>query len=196
MITRNDFFHLLVLLGDTGRADIEWANRCKAPADPEEFALEVIFVICNSGMKHTVARNIYIACRAALLAGRSASTCFGHKGKAGAMDDIWAKRRKYFDAFMAAKTDEERLAICAALPWIGGITKYHVAKNFGAQVAKPDVHLQRLSAREDCTAQQLCERLALQTGYRVAAVDTILWRACALGIIDSTTGAIHKEKAA
>ena len=76
------------------------------------------------------------------------------------------------------------------LPWIGGITKYHLAKNLGIDCAKPDVHLQRLADREGVTAHVLCERLAKATGYRIATVDLVLWRACATGLIDSRTGTV------
>ena len=88
--------------------------------------------------------------------------------------------------------DQALLDFCDSLPWIGGITKYHLAKNFGAQVAKPDVHLVRLAEREGCAPQQLCERLAAATGWRVITVDTLLWRACANGFIDSRTGEIKE----
>jgi hypothetical protein len=60
-----------------------------------------------------------------------------------------------------------------------------LAKDFGLQVAKPDVHLARLAARENASVERLCSRLSKQSGFGVAAVDTILWRACATGILDS-----------
>lgn len=66
-----------------------------------------------------------------------------------------------------------------------------MAKNFGAQVAKPDVHLQRLADREGVTAQELCERLAAETGWKVSTVDTLLWRAAATGHINSRTGELR-----
>ena len=108
--------------------------------------------------------------------------------KARAIDDIWARREEYFAGFLAAA---DPLEYCASIPWVGPITKYHLAKNFGAQVAKPDVHLQRLAALEDTTPQALCERLAQESGFKVATVDVLLWRACAVGIIDSRTGQVH-----
>lgn len=77
------------------------------------------------------------------------------------------------------------IAFYATLPWIGSVTKFHLAKNLGADVAKPDVHLVRLAVSNRETAQGLCERLAKETGYRAATIDLILWRACADGIIHS-----------
>lgn len=162
--------------------DIEWSEGINPPTDPDEFAREAIFVICNSGMRYTVAQGIFERVMAALERGASASSAFGHVGKCGAIDGIWRDRERLLSEYLAA---EDKLAFCESLPWIGGITKYHLAKNFGADVAKPDVHLQRLADVEGCTAQELCDRLAAGTGYRAATVDVVLWRACAIGVIKS-----------
>lgn len=187
MITIDLFNAIVCDLRRAGFADddIEWSENCGPPKDPEDFASEAIFVICNSGMKNTVARMIFDRIMPSVTAGRSAAEGFGHKGKVAGIDYIWRERRRLFDAFMAA---EDKVEFCGSLPWIGGITKYHLAKNFGAQVAKPDVHLQRLANREGVSCQALCERLAGVSGFKVATVDLLLWRACAEGILDSTTG--------
>jgi hypothetical protein len=179
------FVSVLDALGEQGRDDVAWSESIKEPVDADDFALEAIFVICNSGMKNTVARGIYTRVVKQIYAGAPVREVFKHDGKVKAIESIWFDRRPLYAKFLAAT---DKLAFCESLPFIGGITKYHLAKNFGAQVAKPDVHLQRLADREGVTAQHLCERLAAETGYRVATVDTILWRACANGIINSRTG--------
>ena len=66
----------------------------------------------------------------------------------------------------------------------------HLAKNCGLNLAKPDRHLEKLAARAGVTTQALCDRLAAETGYRAATIDTILWRACATGALNPDTGAI------
>jgi hypothetical protein len=180
----NRILNVLDKLG-VAQKDIDWAEHCKAPVSAEEFASETIFVICNSGMKNTVARRIYERVMCALHEGRSATTAFGHEGKAMAIDHIWISRSHLFHEYLNAA---DKVAYCETLPFIGAITKFHLAKNFGVQVAKPDVHLQRLADHENTTAQALCEQLAYETGYRVATVDTLLWRACATGILDSRSG--------
>lgn len=187
MISKADFQRLIHLLGEEADDDITWAESITEPEDAEDFALEVIFVICNSGMKNTIARQIYDRVATALKEGRSASEKFGHKGKAQAIDRIWRDRAEYFRGFQRSL---DKLTYCGNLPWIGNITKYHVAKNFGVDVAKPDVHLARLAEIHQTTPQALCEALARETGYRVATVDTIIWRACANGILNSRTGEI------
>lgn len=176
------FAELVAAVSDAGYDDAAWSESAGPPISAEEFAAEAIFVICNSGMRFTVARDIFDRVMRAVRAGSSASTAFGHPGKAAAIDDIWARRNELYAGYLAAP---DKLAFCAALPWVGEITKYHLAKNFGADVAKPDVHLQRLAERAGCTPQEYCERIAALTGYRVATVDVVLWRACAIGVIDS-----------
>lgn len=190
MITPTDFARIEAALERAGfaRDDISWSENCGPPTDPEDFASEAIFVICNSGMKNTVARMIFDRIMPLVRSGKTAGGGFGHKGKVAAIDGIWRDRQAWFDGFMAA---ENKVEFCQTIPWVGGITKYHLAKNFGAQVAKPDVHLQRLADRENTSSQALCERLAGVSGYKVATIDLLLWRACATGIIDSRTGAIH-----
>lgn len=187
MIARKEFERVVAALGTVGQADIHWAESIVAPTDPDAFASEIIFVICNSGMKNTVARKIYGMITKALSAGESASTVFGHVGKSAAIDRVWRERGQLFTEYRDAG---DKIEFLAKLPWIGNITKWHLAKNFGVDVAKPDVHLQRLADHHGTTPQSLCEALAKETGYRVATIDTVLWRACANGVINSKTGEI------
>jgi hypothetical protein len=188
VITAADFAKIRAALGQQAEDDIVWAMGTRAPEGAVEFAEEVIFVICNSGMRYTVARGIYDRCMVALWAGRPVREVFGHPGKAAAIERIWAERTELLAAYYRA---DDKLAYLESLPWIGGITKYHLAKNFGLPYAKPDVHLQRLADHEGSTAQALCERLAGETQLTVSAVDTVLWRACAVGVINSKTGEVH-----
>lgn len=181
------FFFLLDALGHQGTEDLQWAQGIQPPRTDEDFAREVIFVICNSGMRATVALGIFQRCMGALERGDHIQTAFRHPGKSAAIATVWSQRSKLFEEYEQAT---DKLAFLRSLPWIGDITKYHLAKNFGLQFAKPDVHLQRLASRDGSTPQALCERLASDTGLKIATVDTILWRACACGVLDSRTGAI------
>lgn len=181
-LTADDVRRIVADLGDVARDDIEWSENVTAPDNADDFAREAIWVICCSGMKFDVARLIEGRVTKALEVGAPVRAVFGHDGKAAAMETIWRDREKLFTAFQAT---EDKLAFCESLPWIGGITKYHLAKNYGVDCAKPDVHLQRLANREGVTAHELCARLAAETGYRIATVDLILWRACATGLINS-----------
>jgi hypothetical protein len=165
--------------------DVAWAEAIEPPTDPDAFARETIFVIANSGMRHTVARGIFERVMKSLDRGGSAHDAFGHRGKAAAMDRIWAERDAMLAGFHAAA---DRLAYCETIPWIGGITKYHLAKNFGVDVVKPDVHLVRLANAFATSPDALCGHVAAATGWRLATVDTLLWRACATGVLCGRSG--------
>lgn len=63
------------------------------------------------------------------------------------------------------------------LPFIGPVTCWHLAKNLGFQVAKPDRHLVRLcSALGFLDVQELCRSVAEAVGETVQVVDITLWR--------------------
>lgn len=172
-------------------SDIQWSENAGPPVDAEHFASEAIFVICNSGMQNDIARAIFQRVIKALAEGRPSFDAFKHPGKTKAIDQIWAKRQSYFERYMAAS---DKVRFCESLPFIGAITKFHLAKNFGADVAKPDVHLQRLAGVYGTTAQALCEDLARQSGFKARTVDLLLWRACANGIINSRDGAVIQKE--
>ena len=161
---------------------IAWSESIQAPSSAEAFAREAIYVICNSGMKNTVAAPIAARCIAALEAWLSATTVYGHPGKSAAIDVIWQQRNALFERYTR---EYGKLEVLSELPWIGPVTVHHLAKNLGADTAKPDVHLERLARRDRTTTHKLCGRLSRETGYRVATVDTVLWRACADGILCS-----------
>lgn len=183
MITLKRFRRIEALLRAAGYGSIiDWSEGIAAPADADAFADQAIYVICNSGMSNVVAFGIYERCMTALRAGQSAASVFGHPGKRVAIDAIWADRHRLFEGYERSPAPLDYLR---SLPWIGPVTAYHLAKNLGADVAKPDVHLERLAAREGTSTEKLCRRLARQTGYRVATIDTVLWRACADGLLDS-----------
>ena len=161
---------------------IEWSENIAPPADAESFAFEAIYVVINGGMRVTVAEIIFRRCMVALEASQSVSTVFGHPGKAAAIDTLWNGRKQFYSEYLQA---DDQLAFLAALPWIGPVTVDQLAKNLGHDRAKADVHLERLARRDRTTTAKLCRRLAVATGYRVATIDTILWRACESGLLNS-----------
>lgn len=157
--------------------EIEWAQSIQPVSNDLDFWTEYAWVVLNSGMKNQIAQKIWNKVRPAVLGGKSASSVFGHKGKAMAIDGVYAKRAQWFNEYLKA---EDKLAFLEAMPWIGGITKYHLAKNYGMDCAKPDRHLVRISSTEGTFA--LCSRLAQATGDRIGTVDLVIWRAANLGL--------------
>jgi len=163
--------------------DIDWAQTVKAPATPADFAREVIWVILCSGMKEQVARIIQSRVWATITAGNPVKgNVLGKSGKAVAIDTIWRDRYELFVAFQMAS---DKVEFAHSLPWVGNVTKWHVAKNLGVDCAKPDIHLERVASHYQTTPEALCADLAAASGDRIATVDVVIWRACNLGIVNS-----------
>lgn len=161
--------------------DVAWAETVRAPLTASAFADEYIWVVLNSGMKNTVACTIADRVYPTIQAGGSARDVFRHPGKAAAIDHVWMLRHCFFARFQMVKADPTAIvAFCRTLPWIGAITCWHLAKNYGADVAKPDRWLVRVAERSGETVDGLCRRLSADTGDRIGTVDLVIWRSCTL----------------
>ncbi len=186
MLDKNLYERVRVRLDELGFGDdYTWSQGLRAPETPHDMAGEYAWVVINSGMKNTVARGIMDRVRPLLVAGQPIATAFGHRGKVAAIESFWRLRLIHYQAFFIANATgpSSVLTWCESLPWIGKITKYHLAKNLGVDVAKPDRWLERLADAEGTSVAALCERLAYETGDRVATVDVVLWRACAIRLL-------------
>jgi hypothetical protein len=161
-------------------AEYLWAQNIKACPSAYDFWCEFAWVVLNAGMKEQVARGIWQRVRPHVEDGGSAHDKFGHKGKASAIDRGWAEKWSWFDVHRRLTTPAAQMAFLVELPWIGDITKFHLAKNLGVDCAKPDRHLARIAGTEG--THEMCERLARVTGDRIATVDVVIWRAANLGL--------------
>lgn len=132
-------------------------------------------------MKAQIARKIYDRLIYSLELGNEITPeKFGHVGKRGAINEIWFERDDWFSLYNGAK---DKLEFLERLPWIGPITKYHLAKNFGLDYCKPDRWLVRIATSYETTPEELCGRLAKETGDRIGTVDYVIWRAANLGLV-------------
>lgn len=162
--------------------DIRWCETVGPPETAEKFLVEYFWVILNSGMREQVARSIWRRVQQAIRQHEPISSVFRHAGKAKAIQDALAQKQAIFQGFLDAK---DKLAYLESLPWIGVITKFHLAKNCGLDVCKPDRHLVRLAARYHTTPEEMCRSLAEQSGDRICTVDYVIWRAANLRIIST-----------
>lgn len=158
--------------------EIEWAETIQPVSDPMVFWCEFSWVVLNSGMKNAIARIIWEKVKPAVLSGHSASSVFGHKGKAKAIDYVYQHRERLLSEYL---NSDDKMSFLRALPWIGTITCWHLAKNYGHDVAKPDRHLVRIAGDEGVHA--LCKRLSDESGDRIATVDYVIWRAANQGLL-------------
>lgn len=62
-------------------------------------------------------------------------------------------------------------------PYIGNITYFHLAKNIGIPLAKPDRHLTRIATSLNfIDVQTFCSYVSRKTGDSIPVVDIVLWR--------------------
>lgn len=160
--------------------DVTWAEGVGECPDAESFSREHAFVVCNSGMRAQVASRIFRRVWQAVVEGSPITDdIFRNKRKREAIQYVYDNRERLFREYLAA---EDKLAFLETLPYIGGIIKYHLAKNFGYDCAKPDRHLVRIAGSHGTTAEELCGRLSRATGDRIGTVDVVIWRAANLGL--------------
>lgn len=160
--------------------EITWAENIKCRHSSDFFA-EYVWVVCSSGMKNQIAQKIYKRVMAAIIDRVPINTVFKHSGKVKAINQVLNNLNELYLEYLM---DNDKLTwLEARLPYIGNITKYHLAKNLGIDIAKPDRHLVRIANSYGMTVQGLCEKLAKETGSKVAVVDQVLWRAANLGFI-------------
>lgn len=156
----------------------------------EDLFQQFVYVVLNSGMKNQVAEKIYARLMSDLrnvaLANIAASDhiigcCVGHPLKRMAIREAFVRYNHWFEELKNAESVEEKLSFLESLPHIGPVTKYHLARNLGIDVAKPDRHLSRIAKFFGCdNVQEMCSQLSEQTGDRVGVVDVVLWRATVL----------------
>jgi len=131
-------------------------------------------------MKNQIAQKIWDKIRAAWSNGKSTSSAFNHKGKVAAIDHIMNCSIRLFEEY---KNSENKVEYLKSLPWIGDITCWHLAKNLGLNVVKPDRWLVRVANAYNMTPDGLCDEISKITGETKHTVDLIIWRGCNLGLI-------------
>lgn len=158
--------------------EIDWQTNL-LPCDNEcTFANEAIWVILNSGMKEQIARSIWNSIKSAWANGLPTSFAFKHAGKVNAIDYIKQNGTELFNKYTQSS---HKLEYLQTIPFIGPITKYHLAKNLGHDVVKPDRHLVRIAKTYNTNCEDMCEKLSKETGDKVSVVDIVIWRSANLG---------------
>jgi len=179
--------------------EIDWQRKVTIEGlTVPEIIGDIMFVILNSGMKATVARKLNDELRL-VFAGfanpavlwelrdglrLTALRVLNHPGK---IDAVFYAIRWFvehdLDEFKG-RLKAEGVDFLQTFPFIGKITRYHLGKNLGLDVCKPDRWLVRVAERFDTTPEILCEYLSEQTGDRIPVVDIVLWRYCEMGALD------------
>jgi len=171
---------------------LDWSSRLVGPpASPEAMAREVIWIILCAGRSAQAARTIERRVLDAIRNGTPVVQAFGYKAKAEAIERAWRERGEDFASLGAALADGMPGSLidwCGSIPFVGDDTKFQLARNFGADLCKPDIWLCRLAGIPDRprrsikvrfpACMDLCRHLSQGSGDRIGTVDAMLWLAC------------------
>ena len=156
--------------------EIEYVQKLQPfPCYVDLFLHQYIFVVLSAGMKNQVVEKIM---QKMVASGKYDPSVIGHPGKRAAIELAFKEHRQWYGQLSRSP---DKLAYLETLPWIGPITKYHLARNIGIDVAKPDRHLVRIAERfgygsGHSDVQRMCGFISKQTGEKIGVVDVILWR--------------------
>lgn len=181
-----------LVLGRGFGAELDWQESVQEKNFSETDLLrEGAWVILSSGMNERVVRSKFSAmsrvflrwCSAEkivinrLLCKRGALAVFRHERKIKAIIDL--ADRVHVHGFEAVKgwIIEDGTSYLQSFAYIGPVTCFHLAKNLGISVAKPDRHLSRIASVSGfCSAHDMCLELSDLTGDPISVVDLVLWR--------------------
>ena len=176
-----------------GYADeLDWQLEVDLKNNTEsDFLREAAWVVLSSGMRESIVRSKFADISSAFLnfessekiieqveqCKKNAYKCFKHTGKINAIVSIVF--RVFFDGYDSIQKSVGFYGVdfLKSLDYIGPATSFHLAKNIGVNVAKPDRHLCRVADIAGFqTVDDLCNEISFVTGDTVAIVDLVIWR--------------------
>lgn len=172
--------------------EIKWQNDLRFDEIEEsDFLREGAWVILCSGMKESIIRKYFDEISICFFEWESAEkiveaknfcyeyalNIFNNPRKISAIIDMAARVLDIGFEELKKSLHHSPLEMLQTFQFIGPVSSYHLAKNIGLPIAKPDRHLVRLSTSlgyDDVNT--FCSTISRKTGDAVAVVDIVLWR--------------------
>lgn len=177
-----------VIAAGYGR-EIEWQANVRFEDLTEQlFLSELAWVVLCSGMRVAVVRQKFPAIKEAfhgfaaaeLIDGKSVETAlryFNNRQKMEAIKKAAYMVSAYGWPQIKEAIEKDPIGTLRRFPYIGPVIVYHLAKNIGVQVAKPDRHLVRIADHYGYSdVQKFCEDVSKKSGDPVPVVDIVYWR--------------------
>lgn len=174
------------------KEEIEWQDKLSSDSINESsFLKETAWVILSSGMKELIVRKLFFDisnCFYNWVSSKriikyeekclsDALKIFNNKPKLSAI--IEAAKRINNIGFKNIKKmiNSDPINKLQEFSFIGPVTAYHLAKNIGLNIAKPDRHLVRLSNQAGFSdVQSFCTEISSLTGDKISVIDIVFWR--------------------
>ncbi|MEQ8992578.1 MAG: hypothetical protein RLO46_12205 [Pseudomonadales bacterium] len=172
--------------------EIDWqAERRLDRIGESEFLRESAWTVLSAGFREVIVRRLFVPFCEAFLGMESAAVIKANRGRcrrdalkvfnndrkvtaildiASIVDDMGFER-------IRRRIERDDVRFLQTLPYIGSVTAFHLAKNLGLPVVKPDRHLQRIAdAAGFGSPLELCQLISNHLGEPVQVVDVVLWR--------------------
>lgn len=179
------------------KSDWEWLETVKSiNIDYQTFMLEYAFVVLNSGFRAQTVAKIWPQFKACFYGFNryilpevwrvdDALETFGNVKKVGAIENTGKKFQpigKFEEWWSEIWHDKDKALVAfEKLPFIGPITKYHLARNLGIDCYKPDRWIIRVAQKVQMEPDVMFEHLSHILGDSTGIIDMVLWRACEQG---------------
>jgi hypothetical protein len=173
-------------------SEIDWQDSLSIEDITEtDFLREGAWVILSSGMRESVIRSKFPAFSEAfyhwdsamlILSNRArcrknALSVFRHTRKIEAVISMAEQVGQSGFEFVLNRLRDDDVAYLQTFSYLGPATSYHLAKNIGLDVVKPDRHLVRVTKASGFkTPSDLCQTIADAVGEKLAVVDLVIWR--------------------
>lgn len=172
--------------------EIDWQSNIDFnEVDERTFLGEFAWVVLSSGMRERVVRNLFGEISRCFYDWISAKIIVEHKNEClrealryfnnkPKMNAIVEAASKIIDVGFDKFKDyisRDPIKRLQELSYIGPVTVFHLAKNIGLNVAKPDRHLVRIANLEGYADVQIfCHDIAEMSGDSIPVVDIVYWR--------------------
>ena len=172
--------------------EIDWQMSIKwSSIDEQTFLGEISWVILASGMNDKVVRKIFPQIKEIMFdfksgkrITRNRKQCYSkainvinHPGKINAI--IFAAEYINTNSFEYLKTQiqEQHIPFIQTFPYMGKATAFHLAKNLGLDVAKPDRHLMKIAdVLGFSDTNELCSKISQVIQEKRSLIDLVIWR--------------------
>jgi hypothetical protein len=172
--------------------EIEWQYEVNiSQINEKSFLEEYAWVVLNTGMSEKIIRKIYPYISSSFFHWSSVKKIVKHcdSCKNNALKFFNNKKKieaiietskfiydKNFNIFLEEIKNND-IDYLRRLPYIGPITSFHLAKNIGFSVSKPDRHLVKL-AKILCynSVNDMCNTIYFFTDEPINVIDIVLWR--------------------
>lgn len=172
--------------------EIDWQDQLEFESiNEQKFLEEASWVILSSGMNEKVVKKVFAHIKSIMFDFKSADlinkerkSClkkamkiFNHPGKINAILYIVKFLSDHNFDIVKSRLINERMEFLQSFPYLGKATSYHLAKNLGLNVSKPDRHLNRISLILGFNdPHELCKEISYLINDKISLIDLVLWR--------------------